>query len=164
MSDAKLEDLEKDLKKIEQALGGSAAVKTAEVKDKSRTNGNVTNSEIIQWLKEDNRDFFSLGNYEPEFFDFVRNLIEEEIIALLDKKGNATAVTAKVLRQAMIQYMKKVRERIEQQSTASGGSPSPLTQKYIEYKSKRGMSTDVGIATRQLLDNFSNYGAIRLKR
>jgi len=159
-----------------QTLQTQPQVKGIVVNTKERAEGTgINNKQIMEWLSDSGRDFFSANQIVVKELDQVMvEAMEKELKKQLNmaqkrekarrrgtffkrsKKKEANVVATKGFRAAMKRLLQIVTERIEQQITASGAPPAALSESYqVEKEFKHGFTIPIGVATGQLLDNIT---------
>lgn len=146
---------------------------TCNTRDRLESNG-VNNRQIMEWLAERGRDFFSINDMIVRELDQTMvKAMEKELDKQLkasirrekarkrgnyikhSKKKEANVVATRGFRAAMKRLLQIVNERIDNQVTATGGTPSALSEAYqVEKEFKYGFTIPIGVATGQLRDNI----------
>ena len=182
-----------------QGAAQQLSAKSVELLSVAREEGDRTNAQILRYLDEQGREFRQIGRSEAQrVAKRAAAELENEIKKLLKKAnskskskrgaaGRATAArmvsgakgedvdklaaqqTVRVMRAAMRELMKIVREHIENQTGPDGARLNRfyLTDEYEEYKERRwGFTYPIGKRSGQLLENLNesvSSGKIRVK-
>ena len=126
--------------------------------DTPREDGGPKNSEIIEWLSKQNRDFFSLGNDEGKILQTMADEMVKRLSTRHERSKapmSANAVMNTGLKNAMKNHIKQnVLKRFDAQKTATGGQPKPVSEEYAWWRQKKfGVPDDqVGRASGDLED------------
>lgn len=175
MLNIKTQGLENAMALLKTLQHMGTAIKEVQLLAKDRVESAADNAEIIGHLIAQHRDFFSPNDEMVSKIDKVMvETMEEELTKQTvkrvstgkDQKKVANAVAAKAFIAGMEVAKDIMRERIENQVTADGSAPLPLSDDYeIQKQRKFGFTTPIGVATGQLLDNLARGTRnIKLKR
>jgi hypothetical protein len=156
----------KKLVKLLNSLGSSYS--GAEFLAKNRKElgqGHNTNRHILEWLKEDGRDFLSMTEadikkIEKAFSDEVVRKTERIASRNAGNFGQALdSIMVSALRKAILCMVGIIQKRVEDGVDFKGSnlkSTADLTEDYKKQKQeKHGFQYPIGVATGQLLDNLN---------
>lgn len=138
-------------------------IKAAELNAKDRQDGDATNAQILDWQKEQGRDWISEDSemnkaIEKAMSESFQESFNKVTIKTMGKnpKGLASSIASKGFLAAMDAAKKTVTERIEEQKGAGGSSIKELSEQYLKEKQRKyGFADPPGKATGQLLDNLA---------
>lgn len=153
--DTEFQELFRQIEELSTRFAGVRLIAT-------REDGRDTDK-IVDGLTAHGKDFFSSD-------DAVAELVAEASAAEIEKRMQAAAkkgrpapgddaLAGSMLRAAIKAYSEAVKDRIESQRVAGGGSPDPLTPEYAAYKERKyGFTSPIGKASGQLLEGLAVGG------
>ena len=153
-----LDDIIRKLEKMQSEIGG---IRGVELNPIPRAEGDVSNADLLEYLKLQGHDFITLSASEE---NRIAQAFDKELQRRIDRDQMEKAAAAGALRSAMNAYMDIVSEKIESQEGAGELTEAYKKQKIEQY----GFDKPIGVATGQLRDNLNSKGPgrsmIRIKR
>ena len=136
---------------ISKMLEAGSAIKSADLRSIPRNDTSTENSEILDELKKQNRNFRDTNNKQKE--EIAQSFADEiEKAYSQNPDANASAVAAKAFLAAMAKYCEIVISNIEEQRIQN----KSLTPAYEAQKIKRfGFAKPIGKASGRLIDNLN---------